>query len=811
MSKNRFSLTRRTYVITLPPALLILSCCIALLCLFLFSPAYSQTAQEYFSRGLTLKQQGDSDAAIEELEKAVALDKNFARAYYELGLLYQSKGTPTSLKRAEEMFFEGMRADKDDVPYQKALALLFEDRVMYTNARMMWNDVLKQNPRDIDAFLGIARTYANEAERDRCRVDTVGEFDDRNLFEYKYIKYMVTDFSLPLMSMKDFYLGKIDRMDPVRWDEFITQKDSLAEEYNKKVLAIDPVNRDALFQLGLLYYNKVVYVNSFGEEVRPKTPSQEVEPKVNIPQKKPAYDIQSPETDFIGYKQDKEGLIKFAELFEELVERHPDDKDGQLFLGLAYHRLSDYEKAYEHYKTVYSLMSEKERAVFSDISLLRTGAFTDTAVYHPTKEEAAQFWYRNDPIYLTPYSERELEHYSRVAEAKLRFSVPRLGIEGWDTDQGKVWIKYGQPKFKRKWIINEPLDSAEIRRYLAAGIIPNTRNEFWSYDDFSFIFERGVSDQPNTYRFGIMGFLNFHEIVKDTEKEHPEHYEYKPKGKFIEFPILAAQFRGDAGNTRLEVYYGVPFNMIQFERENDMYYASFKTGMFIHNQNWEKVIGDIQETGFELKVSETDTSSDQVAVGKYKYQLLPPEKPSWYKFDFEMQDLQSENIGFFKDSLNIIRFGYDKFQMSDIVPAWNVTLIDSTVERTFDNINVEPNPRRFYRVDQPLYFYTEIYNLALNDTTSATDYTVEYSMIFKGKEDVSVLESLKRLVVNREPLQVGAKYTNRGSRRDEPLFLRIEHNLTQEGQYLLMLTVTDNNSKTTETQSVLIRIFNKNK
>jgi GWxTD domain-containing protein len=53
-----------------------------------------------------------------------------------------------------------------------------------------------------------------------------------------------------------------------------------------------------------------------------------------------------------------------------------------------------------------------------------------------------QFWLRRDPTPGTEANEMKEEHYRRIAFANDRFSV---GIPGWQTDRGMIYIKHGPP------------------------------------------------------------------------------------------------------------------------------------------------------------------------------------------------------------------------------------------------------------------------------------------------------------------------------------------------------------------------------
>jgi len=53
-----------------------------------------------------------------------------------------------------------------------------------------------------------------------------------------------------------------------------------------------------------------------------------------------------------------------------------------------------------------------------------------------------RFWLRRDPTPGTVENEFKEEHYRRLAYANQRFAI---GIPGWKTDRGRIYIKYGPP------------------------------------------------------------------------------------------------------------------------------------------------------------------------------------------------------------------------------------------------------------------------------------------------------------------------------------------------------------------------------
>ncbi len=70
----------------------------------------------------------------------------------------------------------------------------------------------------------------------------------------------------------------------------------------------------------------------------------------------------------------------------------------------------------------------------------------DWALKQPYKEKKAyfkRFWARMDPNKITQKNELMEEFYRRVNFATENFST--ITIEGWRTDRGRIFIKFGEP------------------------------------------------------------------------------------------------------------------------------------------------------------------------------------------------------------------------------------------------------------------------------------------------------------------------------------------------------------------------------
>ena len=146
----------------------------------------------------------------------------------------------------------------------------------------------------------------------------------------------------------------------------------------------------------------------------------------------------------------------------------------------------DYYKRWLDRDVIY-IITPEEKSVFS--------ALTTT----DEKEQfIEQFWRRRDPDLRTGHNEYKEEHYRRIAYANDHF---HSGVEGWYTDRGKIYIKFGPPTSIEK----NPTGTVYDRRITEGGGTTMTYPfEVWYYQYLEGI-GNGVEiefvDSTNTGRY----------------------------------------------------------------------------------------------------------------------------------------------------------------------------------------------------------------------------------------------------------------------------------------------------------------------
>lgn len=154
-------------------------------------------------------------------------------------------------------------------------------------------------------------------------------------------------------------------------------------------------------------------------------------------------------------------------LTREFMDRYPQDGWSRLYRGLVFHETGRDSLAALNFAAARAMIPDSIAAALDEIRpLLRS----DQQVAYDGLDTAGQrevriaFWTSLDPLYLTTWNERRLEHDARVVTASLLFGGSTSdSAAAWDTFTGQLWIRYGRPV--RMWELSTP----------------NGRVVFWDY------------------------------------------------------------------------------------------------------------------------------------------------------------------------------------------------------------------------------------------------------------------------------------------------------------------------------------------
>lgn len=537
-----------------------------------------------------------------------------------------------------------------------------------------------------------------------------------------------------------------------------------AEKYFAAVIKIDPLNADAFYGLGRLYES--------------------------------AHES------------------KKAEWFlKKIIDINPSNKNAHLFLGLIYHRMNNPEEASNEFGIALSLMTYNERedfiynSAFMIIKPLFNGDFKNI-----TREEIEatieRFWKVSNPLLLSEYNSRLLEHYSRMAYANLYFSIPRQSIDGWKTDRGEVLLRYGEPKFRSK-----------TRPYLSSDGVFSSKNDIWNFDEFILTFDdynmdgnyklswdRGQGGRfSSSLRSNVASFESFEEIKRSTIQI------YKPAGKTfdIDKEIFCFKDLTQAGKIDSYLAYRIPvFDSTGTILKN---IPPYETGIFIYDRFFNPLFEKRSRlNGVKVKNIIADKlNSTKTDVIKFD---LPADTVS---FAFEMKNLTDSSFYSYHALTAGPKFKSNGIDLSDPILA---SEIESNVQiqgaLVRGEISIVPYVKNVFKNKDKIFLYYEAYNLQKNTNSIA-----EFEQIITIREHkdtkneggiLKFLNGIKDFIFGSgNQLSLSAAFSIKENNPQQ--YIQLDFSKYSPGVYDLILEVKDKTTGERIEKKMLFEIAGSNK
>ncbi len=469
-----------------------------------------------------------------------------------------------------------------------------------------------------------------------------------------------------------------------------------------------------------------------------------------------------------------ERLVRLSRL---LLERYPGDSDGLLFLGLGYQEMGEMEEAGQAYGEALDGMGEQERQVMGSRELIGLIAGSEerpalglSGGWDGRAEVVSaslldRFWSARDPLFLTPFNERRMAHYGRVAYANLRFSRPDEDVAGWQTDMGKVWIRYGRYLGRERTI--EP--------YREVWYYEDFRIAFYSFDSFHWRFEFLKDDQ------WVAGQYGRGDVFSSGFRRRERYVDPYANQKYP-LPCQVGFFKAPDNRVRVDLSWALPKVRLDYLKLYDTYQTDVQDGVFLFDAHDDPVVRQVRRRDL-FRDTWQDTLKSHYLLDQTSVTL----EEGAFRLAVEVRDKEKETIGTFRDTLALAPFDTLGLQLSSIILATRVTQREGGLPQ------VTPNPIRIYSRSELLYLYFEIYNLA-QDIFGQTRYRVEYRV---GTPKLRRLplrldrEMRARLGLEGERWTVSVATDYLGDRSDEPLHLGVDLGELKPGLQLLTLVVTD--------------------
>ena len=577
----------------------------------------------------------------------------------------------------------------------------------------------------------------------------------------------------------------------------------LAEHYYEDIIAIDSSSSEALYNLGRIEakdFNE--YHNSFTKEKDDIELSHE---KFAVKYFKKAEYLLSKaiKSDslnkdaylHLGFLYEDAGRPeKGLPFLEHLTVLFPDDEEAHLYLGLLYYETSKIKEAFHEYQKALVLMNDGERQdfVYNSVKELLEPVLGDefkNSSRSKIKQIIDYFWKFSDPLYLTDYNERLLEHYSRVAYANLRFSLKYKNEPGWKTDRGEMILRYGRPNKRVRY---RPVMNGE-----SGGVI-SMKTDVWYYDNFvlgftdqfmsgNFVFSE--PDEGKWYSSQFPGETNLY--VNYIRRA--EYTAYKPKfeGPTFKIPFQIAEFKNlQEGNYNFTDVY-INYGMKTKDSLNNKIDIPHEWGLFFFDLNLNPVHRD---KGFISKIDTTNIINVPGENELYTNSKMMTLWPDSGILAFEIIRTKDEGVSSNHLNFNVKKFESNVPDISSILLAFDIKENHTSQAPVKRGIySIYPNPTAVFSPEIPLYIYYEVYNMK-TDSSGFSEF--EQSLTITKKEThsevanaVNSVASLFGLGRHDKQVIITSDYKSEG--KNPRIYFQLDMNKYPPGTYEFSIEVKD--------------------
>lgn len=465
--------------------------------------------------------------------------------------------------------------------------------------------------------------------------------------------------------------------------------------------------------------------------------------------------------------------------------------DVYLLQGLACTRLHQTECAQQAYERAFAQMSAAERELF--YSLATVLAPDSLRAFMKLEEDGrarmtARFWRARDPLFLTSVNERLLEHFSRIAYANLRFSLPRHGLAGWKTDRGKTLIRFGFPRGRLRTRADLGATPTGRMTFLAS-------REMWDYGDFFMLYEDRSMGENYVFAWSFDPHLDGKNLFENKIEKEPERFDFPHGGQRLGMPYVIAQFRDggskreSADSTLLEIYYGLNVGDLApaATRDTAQFFA-LQRGLFLCDAHWNPVMQKREERRLRF-----------VRNGEFENLLIERwtvRAPAGsFNLSLEAKDQVSGHTGAQREAVEVERFSAEGLQMSSVLLARRVAEArPELVLYQKGEVSILPSLSRVFEIGAPIYVYYEVYNLS-RDEAGATFFRVENTITRLSPEKNAFASAVKTLGrwfgAGDKPAVISSSFETRGATADEKLYHALELTGAEPGDYRLTVTIVD--------------------
>ncbi|MFQ5632046.1 MAG: hypothetical protein ACE5I1_25020, partial [bacterium] len=256
-----------------------------------------------------------------------------------------------------------------------------------------------------------------------------------------------------------------------------------------------------------------------------------------------------------------------------------------------------------------------------------------------------------------------------------------------------------------------------------------------------------------------------------------------------------AQFRRPNGKVRLELYYGIPFNELEFSREDREWKTPVVGKVAIFDNLYNTVVTD--SFALDLRVPDSAATQGGFYTSQFNFLLTPGD----YHATLRIENAPGNRLGILQANIERPAFSFspDSLAISELQLSHRIVAVaDSggmqtaggTAEDKFmkNGLCIEPLAKAEIPKRRILFIYFEIYGLQKN-TSGLTRYALQYTLNTAGKKKGLFGKIAGLFGGKKEKLTVTE--TREGKSADPVEHIGIDLGAQADGTFVLEVTVRD--------------------
>ena len=278
----------------------------------------------------------------------------------------------------------------------------------------------------------------------------------------------------------------------------------------------------------------------------------------------------------------------------------------------------------------------------------------------------------------------------------------------------------------------------------------------------------------------------------------PELYRPQVYLQGLEFYFDAFSFRGQKGQTDLQVVIGLPIQNVALTGDPDTT-VIVQQRVVLLDRTWREVQKAVRD--LLVPISDRTRRGDHMAMDRVDLQA----QPGHYELAVQAWRRKSDLLEVYRLPIDLPDYSRDQLMLSDLQLSQGIFEAGPDADSTFvrSSWQILPVPSRVFYAHDPIFVYFEIYNLSRDDF-GATRYEVSYRVEAKdiGGAIISFLPRFKK----KDGQAIEVRYEQTGTETTVSDYVEMDMDVAKPGRYTLRASIKDLNNGQETTRDIQFKI-----